>query len=105
MPKVNATLRLTHDGERLGHYCPGCDTVHYIPIKGPNAWTFNNDWDTPSLSPSIKHTHDTPEGEHVCHYFITKGRIDFCGDCRHDLHGEQDVPLPVFPPSYDDWND
>ena len=41
---------------RIGHYCPGCDDIHYIPVERENAWGFNGDWENPTLNPSIKHT-------------------------------------------------
>ena len=40
-----------------------------------------------------------PDGEALddcCHYILTDGVLNFCGDCTHALRG-QSVPLPELP--------
>ena len=53
-----------------------------------NFHGFNNDLYNPTITPSLLHT-----GEHACHSFITKGKIQFLGDCWHELKN-QTVELP-----------
>lgn len=93
----------------FGHWCPGCDSGHEIDTEEPNSsgakWSFNGDMERPTFSPSINMKINTPDmGAHyqpdiastVCHYFITDGNIQFCGDSTHALAGKT-VPLPDIP--------
>ena len=93
----------------FGHWCPGCNSGHEIDTEAPNAsgamWKFDGNMERPTFSPSINMKINTPDmGKHyqpdigstVCHYFITSGRIIFCGDCTHALKG-QTVDLPDIP--------
>lgn len=108
MGQVSAKLRRLQGG--YGHWCPGCGEMHHIP----DAWTFNGNVDIPTFAPSVKHTCKQkviingrwvggwvcgPDGRPLdmcCHYFIRKGRIEYCGDCTHALSG-QTIPLPDLP--------
>ena len=72
-------------------------------------WTWNNDREKPTLSPSILVRSTVPitdeerdrimAGETfeprplVCHSYVTDGRIQFLSDCTHALAG-QTVDLP-----------
>jgi len=89
------TLDGGYHGE-LGFMCPGCEEQHFITdnlteekaiCNGP--WTFNNDFETPTISPSVL----VQWAEHRCHSFIKDGIIQFLSDCTHDLKG-QTVELP-----------
>lgn len=107
---LSPILREFHSG-RVGFWCPGCETVHHIPV-GPDhtpgkAWGYNGNADSPTFTPSIHVTypHWVPpaptDQEQVqvtdtCHSFVTDGQIQFLGDCTHPLAG-QTVPLPPFP--------
>jgi hypothetical protein len=82
--------------------CPGCEEPHVVPTVGPNAWTFNGDASSPTLTPSVVvHrcvTGRVDAGQVMrmapnCHCFIREGRIEFLGDCAHALAG-QTVELP-----------
>lgn len=83
--------------------CPGCKDPHVIPTVGPKAWGFNGSMDKPTLTPSIlvRRTAWDPDDadavaqQVVCHSFVTDGRIQFLGDCTHDLKG-QTVDLPEY---------
>lgn len=72
--------------------CPGCGTSH---MPEPGTWSFNDDMERPTFTPSIKVTWTMgPEHtEHVCHSHVTDGRIQFIADSTHDLAG-QTVDLP-----------
>ncbi len=114
------------NGWILGFYCPGCNCGHMIhdaPAPGnPSSpvWQWNGSADRPTFTPSLLvrsgdftpkgradyeawaaagHPQPAPEFENVptiCHSFITEGRIQFLGDCTHDLAG-QTVPIPEWP--------
>ena len=60
-------------------YCPACECGHGID----SGWQFNNDMDKPTISPSILAT-----GEKRCHSYVKDGRIEFLGDCSHNLAGK-----------------
>lgn len=95
--------------EDYGYWCPACNGMHTIGVTVPNRsgakWSFDGNTAQPTFSPSINYKVNTPDmGEHyqpdvgstICHHIITGGRIQFCGDCTHDLRG-QTVDLPDFP--------
>lgn len=95
------------DGSSFGirFECPGCKGTHVIPTSGDNAWGFNGSLELPTLTPSIlvyPTDHLTAAGERIrtprCHSFVREGRIEFLGDCTHDLKG-QTVDLPELSPS------
>ena len=70
-------------GEHILHliYCPGCKTHHGFDSR----WTFNNDYEKPTFSPSMLINEHLPKR---CHSFVTNGQIRFLDDCWHDLKGK-----------------
>lgn len=98
---------------RVAFKCPGCDSTHDLPVRGEapqRSWGFNGSAERPTLTPSILATtgpfpEDTKAEDIlgrdklnaarclVCHSFVTDGRIQFLGDCTHELAG-QTVELP-----------
>lgn len=113
MSKVNFT------GKEVNFKCPGCGCIHAMPVLPmySPSWEFNNDVNSPTLSPSINsrsgcyfepdcHERDGSEcdkddpdlqGCHVCHFFLRDGRVQFLDDCTHRLAG-QTVDLPEISP-------
>lgn len=104
---ARATLATAEDGQRVLFRCPGCDDNHQIHV---GTWTWNGDLDRPTFSPSVlvggvqwgdesgfyKPRHTVAAGQPItCHSFVTDGRIQFLGDCTHDLAG-QTVDLPEW---------
>lgn len=101
------------EGNRIAFWCPGCKSAHQVGVgerPGPR-WTWNGDCDRPTFKPSIlvrwgckvpgnegwcKDGSNEPCICGVCHSFVTDGRIEFLGDCTHDLAG-QTVDLPSWP--------
>lgn len=110
------------DGQFNGNIailCPGCDEMHLlnvIPANGRPAWSFNDDLEKPTFSPSllVRTGHFVTgktesecencieckaEGVETtceqCHSFITDGNIQFLADSTHALAG-QTVPLGDF---------
>lgn len=103
-------MRLAHpsvtDPNYAWFHCPACDCKHAVST-GPCGWQWNGDADKPTLSPSVLATTgrrvdrsfvpepgDPPE---CCHSFVTDGRIQFLGDCTHQLAG-QTLELPEIEP-------
>lgn len=90
--KLSAKLILL--GGEPTHWCPGCKMVHRIDVNKRNAhtgaiWTWNGNADRPTFEPSINIVG-------VCHYFLRDGKLQFCGDSKHQLAG-QTVDLPDIP--------
>jgi len=93
------------------HWCPGCEKMHILP----DNWNFvNHDLEKPTFTPSFKHTgvktvhvNGKWTGEFVkdengkpvpqcCHYILTDGVLNYCGDCTHSLAGKS-IPIPPLP--------
>lgn len=103
----------TAPGIRVHFWCPGCDHVHGVVVDAPESWTWNGDLEQPTFNPSILvHPHQTfvdgdlegdaltaPENittTPLCHSFVPEGRIEFLGDCTHEL-ASTTVDLPPWP--------
>jgi hypothetical protein len=113
------------EGDRLAFWCPGCKESHQIAIgEGPGPrWGYNGNPERPTFTPSVLVTsghycsrhksgddcwctfnaEEVAEGREptgfkcgICHSFVTDGRIQFLGDCTHELAG-QTVDLPPWP--------
>ena len=74
--------------------CPGCKCGHYFTLP---KWTWNGDKKKPTVRASIliytPETIDPVDGEvypreTLCHLFVTDGKIQFLGDCKHALAGQ-----------------
>lgn len=109
MGQLSKFLRRATNG--YVHWCPGCGETHVIP----DGWTFDGNVDRPTFAPSVKITGKQtvrnergewtgewvlgPDGkvlDECCHYILTAGVLNFCGDCTHTLVGRS-VPLPELP--------
>lgn len=108
MSQVSGKLR--RGNGRYFHWCPGCEEMHPLP----DSWTFNGDLEKPTFSPSFLQTFvrwsggvaenglGIGEKAHVvCHYVLTDGVLNYCGDSWHDLKGTP-VTLPDLPPHAQD---
>ena len=117
MSKAKAVGRYK-DGLVIGVYiwCQGCKHVHLFPtslayydtfdesrkITKKPIWTFNNDFDKPTFTPSLKEYYTHPETKAeitTCHSIVTNGNIQFCADCEHELKN-QTLPLEEIPDDY-----
>lgn len=81
------------NGTSLMFECPGCKHLHVVKI---DQWTWNNNLELPTITPSILVSWDwrtRGKIEPYCHSFVTDGKIQFLGDCKHELVG-QTVDLP-----------
>lgn len=90
MSQVSSKLRRAEG--RYFHWCPGCKTMHPLPDR----WQFDGNLEAPTFSPSFLHRGHFNDKDGVCHYILTKGVLNFCGDSTHELAG-QTVPLPDLP--------
>ena len=116
MPKTIIMREIESGTKRdLGSYawifCPGCKNYHRLRIRMPKnptqqeiddqrnnihgLWTFNGDVEKPTFRASLLVGVNNPEMR--CHSFITDGKIQFLGDCFHELKN-QTVELPEM-----DW--
>lgn len=102
----------TSEGEflELWFVCPGCKMSHGLYTKdtpsriiGPR-WTFNGDFQKPTIHPSIsakgailldKDEPDDFDPNAICHSFVVDGQIRFLTDCTHDKAG-QTLDLPIL---------
>lgn len=85
----------------------------------PDSWAFDGNVESPTFSPSFKHEgiqrvfvdgrwtgewkKDCNGGTipFICHYILTAGQLNFCGDSTHSLAG-QTVALPPLPEGFTD---
>lgn len=91
--KVVESDGVTHHGWLFR--CPGCamnlnDSGLHAPTTG---WGFNGDLERPTFTPSILVQWTEGEKRHVCHSFVTDGKIQYLNDSTHPLAG-QTVELP-----------
>ncbi len=107
MGQVSNKLRRLTTG--YSHWCPACDEMHHLP----DNWSFNGNVECPTFSPSFKQSGiiwsngynekgigQGESQEHICHYTITDGKIQFYGDSSH---GRTDViEMPDLPLEYRD---
>lgn len=101
-------LRSAEGGYML-FYCPGCKSGHMVGVsndRGPR-WLYNGKPEAPTFTTSVlvSSGDQTIDGEYFprvthCHSFVTDGRIQFLGDCQHELAG-QTVDLPLWPTTYE----
>jgi len=95
MAKVKLYKSTNGSNEQLWFYCPGCKCDHAFTTKDPTfaPWTFNGDFNKPTFSPSLMCNRDNPESR--CHSYVRDGKIEFLGDCFHDLKNTT-VELPEY---------
>ena len=92
-------MKLIRKDNLLRFYCPGCELKHTLN----DTWNFNNDYEKPTITPSIKVVGYNNEENmyYVCHLYITDGNIIYLSDCTHNLLG-QTIPM-VECESWDLW--
>ncbi|NMW24036.1 ammonia monooxygenase [Rhodanobacter denitrificans] len=99
--------------------CPGCGEPHVVNVSGGHpGWTFNGDFERPTLSPSVlvrtgHYCNNPPVPGNcacdfqqrfpdqdpwdwpcsICHSYVRDGRIEFLPDSTHALAGKT-VELP-----------
>lgn len=85
---VRTLARQSDDEPQFMFFCPGCRCGHWFKTTGGSPrWTFNGDFERPTIEPSILTA--------GCHSFVRDGQIQFLSDCTHALAGKT-VPLEPF---------
>lgn len=114
--KLLSPILLQINSYTLSFYCPGCKMMHNVYLKHPEnkqaSWDWNMCVKEPTFSPSLlingtaRITDEERDilmagGEieprpYTCHFFIRNGKLEYLGDCSHDLKGKtlamMDVP-------------
>lgn len=86
----------TAPGRRVSFRCPGCNDYHQVVVESPDGWGWNGSLELPTFTPSVLALYGIVDGvDRRCHSFVTDGRIEFLGDCTHELAG-QTVDLPPW---------
>lgn len=96
-----AKVKLYYDqgpGKGLAYnfMCPACGERHAFWERnndGTPGWSWNRDFNKPTVHPSVKVTTEFPDRTDCCHSFITNGRIQYLEDCTHAMAGKT-VDLP-----------
>lgn len=126
MGQLSKKLRNAETPEGVKHlafWCQGCRVSHSVSVGQIGTWGWNGDAEKPTFTPSVLvrsghyASHARPDDScwckynaeqvanggqptsfkcGVCHSFVTDGRIQFLGDCTHELAG-QTVDLPDWP--------
>lgn len=83
--------------------CPACKGPHEVPVnqvkETPREWLWNGSLEKPTLHPSlrVRSSGVSPDGkkaEHICHFHVRDGKIEFCGDSTHELKNQAIELLP-----------
>lgn len=77
-------------------YCSGCEESHGFVVvrkgsKGP-VWTWDENLESPTFSPSLKITSSWKGKERICHLFLKSGKIQYLADCTHSFAGKTIEP-------------
>lgn len=87
---------LFEHNKKIFFWCPGCNESHNVVVEGDYKWVWNGNLTKPTFEPSVLVTHSGGEPTARCHSFVTNGKIQFLGDCTHNL-ANQTVDLPELP--------
>lgn len=91
MPVIKKIANKENAAEyQLWFFCPACNDYHAIN----HSWSFNEDYEKPSIEPSIRVRGHDERGDFECHLWITKGRIKYFPDCSHSMAGQRWIDLP-----------
>lgn len=79
-------------------FAPMRERILPVQISGPRDgtpnWSWNGSVDAPTLRPSVLTRWTAGDGEwhpgsdRVCHSFVNDGKVQFLGDCTHELAGQ-----------------
>lgn len=92
-----ASTKLRRASNAYFWFCPACDSLHPLP----DGWSFDGNVHQPTFSPSFKHDWGKSPPM-ICHYIVTAGKVNYCGDCTHALAG-QTIDMPDLPEEYRDF--
>lgn len=104
MPQENQTVIETREGWMVQCRC-ACQWHEFPKQRLTNgaAWTFDGNMVTPTFTPSMNMAWNPP-GPHYnpecpsgrCHFILTAGVMQYCGDCSHE-HAGKSYPLQPWP--------
>lgn len=97
-------------GGRLAFWCAGCGEAHNVIVEGDQRprWGYNGNPAKPTFTPSIlvswnepsdnpdEFDDETKDRKHICHSYVTDGRIQYLTDSTHALAGRT-IDLPEWP--------
>lgn len=96
------------DATHVWLHVPGPLPNRLIPVitsgtrAGTGNWTWNGSVEAPTLRPSIltrgggrRYLETGQYVEQVCHSWVTDGKVQFLGDCTHELAGQTHDLLEV----------
>jgi len=74
-------------------YCSACKTNHAPVIENYNGhmgplWGWNESFDKPTFTPSIRVRGSYKRIKSTCHSFVTDGKIKYLSDCTHEYAGK-----------------
>jgi len=100
---ISRCLGKAEDGS-LWFWCSGCNMPHSLNVgAGPGPrWGYNGNAEAPTFTPSVLSSYRQGDKEVVCHSFVTDGRIQYLGDCTHQL-ANQTIDLPDWAASWEAW--
>lgn len=91
---MSKLYEIEDNGIKVGYAfdCPGCKLGHAVHVKPHKnhlgaSWKFDGNLDAPTFSPSILSKVEAPHKTMICHIFVRGGKIEFLGDCTHELAG------------------
>lgn len=91
MKLVKAFLNKEEYSDMLKFYCLACKESHIVCVGKKSywrqIWTFNNDYNKPTINPSILVSVNYPNYTSICHSFIKEGKIQYLNDCTHNMKG------------------
>lgn len=88
-------------------WCPACRCTHVFRTEKESldgkprpTWSFNGDMDSPSFTPSmVFFEEENGVRKTICHFYVTKGVIDYCSDSPHEFRGKK-IPLGDIPENW-----
>ncbi len=92
MNEISALVNNSDGSEGVMFYCHGCKMSHMPIVKAGHYHTkvcqWNGSLDKPTFKPSIKVQYPWKGIEQLCHSYVTDGKIQYLGDCTHELKGQ-----------------
>lgn len=82
------------DATHIRLHLPGPLPNRILPVMiggtraGTPNWTWNGSIDKPTVRPSVLTKGKDEDGDHICHSWINDGKVQFLGDCTHELAGQ-----------------
>jgi hypothetical protein len=84
-------------------WCPACAKPHQYVVKNDGTgWKFDGNMEQPTFTPSFREFMPLDGGGQrtLCHLFLKRGQIEYCGDSPHSLAGQK-VPMVPIPDTWD----